>query len=529
MNRTLQKIPKRAEIQENEVLQRTFADSGVLDFIDTFDAQIIYGRRGTGKTHALSYLGGEVMERGEAAVYLDLRTLGSPASITATEEEHSHRATRLLVDLLGAFHERLVAAALEDEVTGDEKFIESADAFLESITRVKVVGTITRESSRNSEKRRSDESRARLTVAPKSVGLDAGATRGTGSTTRSGTRSVEAGTESFDINFGDVARAAKNLAKSIAQKRVWVLLDEWSSVPPELQPYLAEFLLRVLLPEKKFIVKIAAIEHRSIFRKQVGGRMIGFEVGADVSANINLDDFLVYEGNEERSREFFAELLNRHVANSEPPVEGIDPADSSTLIKAAFADSRAFSELVLAAEGVPRDALNIVGVAAGRALDQKITVPMVRAAARDWYQSDKLKNLEARSDARQMLDWIVNEVIRGKRARAFLVTEADSNDPLMISLFDERVLHLVRRGYSAQDDPGTRYNVWNIDYGAYVDLLKTKNAPRGALAVEDDQFIDVDVPAPDHRAIRRAILSTASFRESLDEGDSAVLDEHDRQ
>ncbi|WP_055553782.1 hypothetical protein [Streptomyces sp. NBRC 110028] len=38
------------------------------------------------------------------------------------------------------------------------------------------------------------------------------------------------------------------------------------------------------------------------------------------------------------------------------------------------------------------------------------------------------------------------------------------------ALFDARVLHIVRRGYSAQDQPGERFDVWVIDYGAYVDL-----------------------------------------------------------
>ena len=46
---------------------------------------------------------------------------------------------------------------------------------------------------------------------------------------------------------------------------------------------------------------------------------------------------------------------------------------------------------------------------------------------------------------------------------------------MLRALFDARVLHVVRRGYSAQDEPGERYDVYVIDYGAYVDLIHTRH------------------------------------------------------
>lgn len=39
------------------------------------------GRRGTGKTHALSYLEAQIRERGDVAVYVDMRTIGSTGGI----------------------------------------------------------------------------------------------------------------------------------------------------------------------------------------------------------------------------------------------------------------------------------------------------------------------------------------------------------------------------------------------------------------------------------------------------------------
>ncbi|WP_188267587.1 MULTISPECIES: hypothetical protein [unclassified Streptomyces] len=81
LNRAFNQIPKRAEKQEGPQLHETFVDSGVVDVINTVDHQVNYGRRGTGKTHALSCLGSEASEFGDLALYVDLRTIGSASGL----------------------------------------------------------------------------------------------------------------------------------------------------------------------------------------------------------------------------------------------------------------------------------------------------------------------------------------------------------------------------------------------------------------------------------------------------------------
>ncbi|WP_100814360.1 type IV secretion system DNA-binding domain-containing protein [Microbacterium lacus] len=55
------------------MLHETFVDSGIIDVLDSVDHQVLYGRRGTGKTHAFSFLGSEIRTRGDIALYVDLR------------------------------------------------------------------------------------------------------------------------------------------------------------------------------------------------------------------------------------------------------------------------------------------------------------------------------------------------------------------------------------------------------------------------------------------------------------------------
>lgn len=119
--------------------------------------------------------------------------------------------------------------------------------------------------------------------------------------------------------------------------------------------------------------------------------------------------------------------------------------------------------------------------------------------------------MSSHEKAKTLLMWIVDKVIRERQTKAFLL-EAGTRDPLVDFLYDERVLHVLRKGMSAQDEPGKRFHVYGIDYGCYVDLINTARAPRGVLdlgvATPD---ISVIVPRTDFRSIRRCVLELRDF------------------
>lgn len=185
------------------------------------------------------------------------------------------------------------------------------------------------------------------------------------------------------------------------------------------------------------------------------------------------------------------------------------------MIRAAFTQTSTFEEFVRASEGVPRDAINIISIAAQRATNERISINHIRAAAKAWYQRDKEAATSSNSEAKSLLHWIIDQVIAHRRARAFLF-RADSRHPLIDALFDARVLHLLKRNIAAHDQPGARYDVYKIDYGCYVDLLTTARAPQGLFAIdasgsESDKAEFLDVPPDDYRAIRRAILDLDAY------------------
>jgi hypothetical protein len=311
-----------------------------------------------------------------------------------------------------------------------------------------------------------------------------------------------------------VSAILKRLAAILAPRTIWVLLDEWSSLPIDLQPYFADFLRRSMFNVTGVAVKIDAIEQRSRFRIMWNhGDYTGIELGADAAADLNLDDYMVFDNDAAKAKGFFQELLFRHYRSIHPGDETQIPKTSVDLVRLGFTQITAFDEFVRAAEGVPRDAIYILSLAAQRALEDRLSNHHIRKAALDWYQRDKESAFKENPAPINLLRWIVDVVIGERRARAFLL-RADETHEDVNTLFDARVLHLLKRNISARDKPGVRYDAYKLDYGCYVDLITTSKSPLGLLPSGDEEEAAgyVDVPPDDYRSIRRAILDLGEYR-----------------
>lgn len=424
------------------------------------------------------------------------------------------RATRLLIDTISFIVTNIVDFAILDE-TGKydlSKISPLTEMIWDSINEIKIESEL--EKIELSEETASVTSQKKRGFEISNKGLNYN--RGTQSDSGNGEKkSVETRTKGFSkhrIHFASLFSNLKELTKEL-NSDVWILIDEWAEVPQELQPYLAELLRRTILPNQNFVIKIAAIEQRTnISFTDENSNRIGIEIGADIATTQNLDEYMVFDNDEEKSKEFFKELIYHHYKNTtnDTSITNVDE-----LISKAFSQINSFTEFVRASEGIPRDAINILSIASSKANDNKISVENIRSAARTWYSRGKEKAITSNDSAHKLLLWIIDEVIGKRTARAFLL-QTNKKDKLVDYLFDSRVLHIIKENISGKDTPGLRYNVYSIDYGCYVDLLNTKNAPKGLFSVieeKDSPETFIDVPKTDYRAIRRAILDLEEFYE----------------
>jgi hypothetical protein len=148
-------IQRRAEAVDRQTLVETFVDVGALfAVLSSRDHQIVYGRRGTGKTHALLYAAEQAKRNGVIPIYIDLRYIGSSGGIYSdTNLPMTQRATRLLLDVLGSIHEVLLTFAV-DAALDLAAFGPVLDKLAAAATEVQVVGEVqleTKEANRSEE------------------------------------------------------------------------------------------------------------------------------------------------------------------------------------------------------------------------------------------------------------------------------------------------------------------------------------------------------------------------------------------
>lgn len=506
-------LPQRSERQSDpQKLIGAFVDVGIMPQVHNVNNQVIYGRRGTGKTHVLKVLGSELACNKHIVCYIDGRNLGSTTQFTDSTIPLTARCMALFRDILAEIHNSI----LEHLVTLDP---QAADAAFEELTSLARVSTenvsvtapdavTERELTRNAGKEGAE-------VSLKADSFQASAHAGREQLTEGETTTSYKVTHEDKIIFPAVTASLKKVLGT-SGTTLYILFDEWSSLPLDVQPYLAEFFKRVFLPLPSVTIKIASLEYRSEFRHTTSsGQHIGFEMGADVSAALDIDDYYVYDRNPDRITRAFADMLFRHLRNELPlgHLQRLGIENGAELAGGIFSEGSVFQELVRASEGVARDLINIFNKAyfiAHRKGKDRIERSAILEAARQWFEQDKETNLDAH--LRLVLRRIIDEVIGEKKARSFLLPRELSNHPVVQRLFDLRVLHLVQHGYADKDRPGMRYNIYTLDYGTYVDLLNTSKRPQmGFEFSENPDPSEFVVPFDDKRSIRRIILNESTL------------------
>jgi hypothetical protein len=145
---------RRSEDADDETLAKTFVSiPSLVSMLSSPQHQIVYGRRGTGKTHILKYLTNSERAENRAAIYIDVRTIGSSMGVYGdTQLPLAARATTLLADMVEAIHSHIFELTLSDPsfVNRLHEIGPKLDALAAAATQVEVAGEVESESKRSS-------------------------------------------------------------------------------------------------------------------------------------------------------------------------------------------------------------------------------------------------------------------------------------------------------------------------------------------------------------------------------------------
>lgn len=222
IHKAIIRFDKRAERSSEEVLVATFVDSEpLLDLLSTRNNQVIYGRRGTGKTHALKYLAEKVSSSGDLPIYLDLRSAGSNGSVYGDQSRSlAERASTLIIDVLAALKDELFRIAVQqiDTAPNPEAVTIRLDDFSEAISRFKVDGSAEQQSRVLDSSSSSTQGAARLDLEKPNAQLSVKGERDRKSETEITT--TKSGKELVSLNFGSVMTSLTGLLGILGSARV---------------------------------------------------------------------------------------------------------------------------------------------------------------------------------------------------------------------------------------------------------------------------------------------------------------------
>ena len=503
-NKVAMALSSRAEELENAT--EAFADTVFVNTLKAKQNQIVYGRRGTGKTHLLKRLEEEYISKFDeyrsVPIFINgskLRTQSNviyeiPAAIALSVYIEF---IKTLVDKLYEFINKRLDPNIWDQVTkgkqtqtaqkakkitkelyellqeGEVRFLPAGEASDEVQTLNETVAKVSGGLNLNLSDPRSlgwnVKFKAQHDKEAKKSGIILRKIKG-----------------QVILPFSQVATNIQELLRLMEGSSLVVLFDEWSDIDQRLdtQPYLADMIKRTLSSITQMHVKLACIPTRTLLATPItieNPIPIGYEEGDDISSDVDLDSIVFVDNDLKQFLPFFMNLLKRHIGMSLDWIRYMEMEEFERFIcNEIFDGVDVFSELCQASTGVPRDFLHLFRNATTMQVsmnESKIKLLHIRKVAAKLHESKK-KSFKSRSPELMILDDIYRNIIAKNKTYFFLLKEIHTIHPAIQMLWVERLIHKMPAVYYNIDNH-TRYIYYQIDYGKIVDLLSSKAAKSG--------------------------------------------------
>ena len=173
--------------------------------------------------------------------------------------------------------------------------------------------------------------------------------------------------QNYQFGLPEIRDLLRGILEHLSVSRLVVIIDEWHEMR-ECQAEFADLLRRTFFGIDSISVKIAAYRNMSSFSNGgVNENFRGMEVGQDIDDAGDLDAM----PDQKDSESYFAEMLYRRLILHEPQLEDHygppDKFDHTMLVNDMFQNGHAFSMLIRGSHGVSRDFLEVFNRASVRA------------------------------------------------------------------------------------------------------------------------------------------------------------------
>ncbi|MFC2050783.1 hypothetical protein ACFLTN_06365 [Chloroflexota bacterium] len=257
-----------------------------------------------------------------------------------------------------------------------------------------------------------------------------------------------------------------------------IALDEWMALDAtartDIQPEFAELLKRFLFATDKIGVKIGTNWYQTKFFNPTKCR--GLETDADIYIVASLDWSLL---DEKDLRSFYEKLIYKRLKLVQGEVSFFeDPRDTCrptrALTDSIFKDEHAFLELVHGAQGLPRNFIMAFNEASSRigcnVVRRQMDFVLIRDCIRSKSVTGRMRDIGTETIGEAFLWRYVKPVIEQSGVELFLIRKKDMNS--LESAIQESVRARLIYEYPELNLPADvrqNYKAYVLDYGTFLD------------------------------------------------------------
>lgn len=465
LNKVLKYIEENIRVTEQTTIE--YLDpKGHIDRLESKQNQIIFGRRGSGKSLLLKSLKARGTDKVIISINLDdYKDISFPDSIIQVlrvvirQLKDSLDNSYKWFQLKKGFESRKIIKSLDKYLKQIEKRLTNPDQYEES-SKNKYGSKVTGEASSGYGK----------------------------STAKVGSELSEESESSRTIKIDKLNILRNELTdfKDLIQKSseyldkdIFLILDDFYFIRKSDQPYFADFFHRISKNTRLYL-KIASIKHRTSLYTQ-GETYIGMEIKHD-GQSLNLD--------------YNFESFNSLVSFMKDLLNNINRIVGVNIDYERLFSENGFRFLCLASGGVPRDFFSLFIDLGNKILNGQtgISKPMVIETSIEnlpnKLEAFKTDSQDEKEILEHYLQYIRNEVIDNNKWNSFLISNSDilrfpQINQAIKELVDLRLVHLANSNTSSAPSDGTRYSAYLVDVG----LFPNAN-PRNFKQVEPGQKDD---------------------------------------
>lgn len=428
--------------------------AGNLERIALDQHQIVFGRRGSGKSCLLIYFLRQVApDRRIHTVYMDADTIKTL--------EYPDVLIRLLLEIFEGLPSQGTWKRLKRRIRGAEREADQIVAELRNLLALPGTSRVTVTTAETQSKRRS----RRGGVRKGPVELGGELEKSTGESREEVRESDEQKIRQVDSRLADYKRVIQEELNASDFNFGAFIIDDFYLINQRYQPEVIDYLHR-LLRDTDLYLKVGTVRHRTKLLK-TSPLHVGVQLTQDVDF-FNLDHTLE---DIDRTQAYLEEMLREmgeQVMLEDAP---------------AIMSDEARKNLALLSGGVPRDYLNIfiggLERARGTKGTSRLTPTHLRQAAEALSRETKYRDLRTDAGAEvpaleTLFVDLVNFCLREKRKTAFLIAKDDvSKFPevhdLILQLMDFKLIHLVDESTSAASGRPGRYEAYTLDFALFME------------------------------------------------------------